>query len=50
MYKESRAGDTLADRAAKSTLQGIGYQPFVPGRAVSSGLGSDERQYCSPGL
>jgi aminopeptidase-like protein len=43
----SRYGDTMADRAAKSVLKGIDPEfrnyPFL-------NRGSDERQYCSPGV
>lgn len=46
-YKPSRRGDTLADRAALHVLRALGVPhrevPFVP-------LGSDERQFCSPGF
>lgn len=46
-YKRSRRGDTLADRASLHALRHVGLSwgevPFVP-------LGSDERQYCSPGF
>ncbi len=45
-YKRSRRGDSLADRVAEHVLghSGLPYwvHDFVP-------LGSDERQYCSPG-
>lgn len=47
-YKKSRRGDTLADRAALAVLTGLGrpykVEPFTPA------MGSDERQYCSPGF
>lgn len=45
-YKRSRRGDSLADRAAQSTLAslaGARMLPFEP-------MGSDERQYGSPGF
>jgi aminopeptidase-like protein len=47
-YKRSRAGNTLADRAAEYHLRrhvgsGATCIPFFP-------TGSDERQYCSPGF
>jgi aminopeptidase-like protein len=47
-YKKSRAGDTIADRAAEYHLRrraagGATCIPFFP-------TGSDERQYCSPGF
>jgi aminopeptidase-like protein len=49
-YKESRRGNTLADRAALNVISNTGvfgtnqynYMKFFPD-------GSDERQYCSPG-
>jgi len=46
-YKLSRQGDSLADRAALRVLKETGKKykviPFDPA------VGSDERQYCSPG-
>jgi len=46
-YKKSRAGNTLADRAAELTLsqneKKYLIEDFFP-------TGSDERQYCSPGF
>ena len=45
-YKYSRRGNTLADRAAEYVLkdmEGVRYVPYSP-------IGSDERQYCSPGF
>lgn len=46
-YKKSRAGNTLADRAAELALsqngKGFLIEEFFP-------TGSDERQYCSPGF
>lgn len=45
-YKRSRRGDSLADRAAVAALPAFGevrWHDFSP-------LGSDERQYCSPGF
>ncbi len=46
-YKRSRRGDSLADSAAIAALNEIGadfrVRDFAP-------TGSDERQYCSPGL
>lgn len=49
VYKRSRDGDSLADRAALAALRrrhgdGFEVQPFRPD------WGSDERQYCSPGF
>jgi aminopeptidase-like protein len=46
-YKRSRRGNSLADRAALYALKHFGspyrVRDFVP-------MGSDERQYCSPGF
>ncbi len=46
-YKRSRRGDALPDRAAETVLAqtkiGCNAEDFFP-------LGSDERQYCSPGF
>lgn len=47
-YKRSRRGDTLADRAAVHVLEGVG--PGAPRVLPFDPLGSDERQYCSPGF
>jgi len=45
-YKQSRRGNSLADRAAKIVLKG-----FKNSKVMSfSPFGSDERQYCSPGF
>lgn len=47
-YKRSRRGNSLADRAAESVLQAR----WPEKHAVSdyAPVGSDERQYCSPGF
>ncbi len=44
-YKRSRRGDSLADRVAEHILRGSEHEliDFFP-------LGSDERQFCSPGF
>lgn len=46
-YKKSRAGDTLADRAAVHVLKQLKKNPKIVDFFPS---GSDERQYCSPGF
>ena len=48
VYKRSRRGDTLADRAALSVLRERG-EAFRELDFFPDG-GSDERQYCSPGF
>jgi len=45
-YKCSRRGDTLGDRAARIVLRDAGKHRLVP----FTPIGSDERQYCSPGF
>jgi aminopeptidase-like protein len=47
IYKMSKRGDTLADRAAIHVLKNSGLNFSVIPFAVG---GSDERQYCSPGF
>jgi aminopeptidase-like protein len=46
-YMPSRSGDTLADRAAKQAFRDLGIQPIA---YSFLDRGSDERQYCSPGV
>lgn len=46
-YKSSRRGDSLSDRAAKLVLSGAADSEI---HAFYPALGSDERQYCSPGF
>jgi len=46
-YKESRSGKSLADRAAINVLKNQDT-PFK--RVEFNTIGSDERQYCSPGF
>lgn len=48
-YKRSRAGNTLADRAAIHTLSQTLAAPFKTVDFAPDD-GSDERQYCSPGF
>jgi aminopeptidase-like protein len=47
-YKRSRTGDSLADRAATTVLRSC----FPEGHTIVDffPMGSDERQYCSPGF
>lgn len=45
-YKKSRIGDSLADRAALSVLRDKNVNKIIP---FNPAVGSDERQYCSPG-
>ena len=46
-YKRSRRGNSLADRAACEVLKTEGAHHIV---AFDPAIGSDERQYCSPGF
>lgn len=46
-YKRSRSYPSLADRAAEHVLKHLGQESKV---IAFSPLGSDERQYCSPGF
>ncbi len=46
-FKTSRRGDTLADRAARIVLRDLGPHEIIP---FDPYVGSDERQYCSPGF
>jgi len=46
-YKRSKAGNTLADRAAEHVLRSHKVKSRVIDFAIG---GSDERQYCSPGF
>jgi aminopeptidase-like protein len=47
VYKLSRRGDSLGDRAARIVLRDHGPHTVIP---FDPGDGSDERQYCSPGF
>ena len=47
-YKRSRRGNSLADRAAESVLRD--RWPNTHGISDYAPVGSDERQYCSPGF
>ena len=46
-YKKSRREDSLPDRVAKTVLDTIGEYNV---RDFNPAIGSDERQYCSPGF
>ena len=46
-YKKSREGDTLADRAAIQMMRNLKNENVIP---FNPAIGSDERQYCSPGF
>lgn len=45
-YKKSRRGNSLADRAALAVLKNKKVNKIIP---FNPAIGSDERQYCSPG-
>ncbi len=47
IYKKSRQGDSLADRAAAIMLRDQGMHEILD---FDPSLGSDEQQYCSPGF
>ena len=47
VYKKSRRGQTLADRAMAMVLRDAGEHELLP---FNPSMGSDERQYCSPGF
>jgi len=46
-YKHSRNGDTLSDRVARIVIKQYGEHRV---RTFNPAIGSDERQYCSPGF
>lgn len=46
-FKKSRRGDSLADRAGLAFMKQMGATNVIP---FSPAVGSDERQYCSPGF
>lgn len=46
VYKKSRRGDSSLDRVAEKTCQEKGDAKVIP----FAPIGSDERQYCSPGF
>ncbi len=46
-FKKSRRGDSLADRAGLAFMKQAGESNVIP---FSPAVGSDERQYCSPGF
>ncbi len=46
-YKKSRQGNTLSDRAALNVIKNSKYKFYIEDFEP---LGSDERQFCSPGF
>lgn len=46
-FKKSRRGNSLADRAGVAFMRQAGETNIIP---FSPAIGSDERQYCSPGF
>lgn len=46
-FKKSRRGNSLADRAGVAFMKDAGETNIIP---FSPAVGSDERQYCSPGF
>lgn len=46
-YKKSRSGESLADQIAMRILKNAGPHSIIP---YDPSMGSDERQYCSPGF